>query len=173
MAKLAEWLGNSTLIDSPEFREHIGIAEGSLLTRPGTPRTSCAGLATLACAGGVRWQHLRVLRWIMGIGAIGLFCLWIIAIAFRVETGAYEFTSKFKTIKRGTPIEDALELLGDPTDISDDFYLGQKEGYEDSYQRAHESHAIKFYVWRCCLDMTYTLGVNKEGSIVVTEYGGT
>ena len=27
MVKLAEWLGNSTLIDSPEFREHIGIAE--------------------------------------------------------------------------------------------------------------------------------------------------
>lgn len=27
MAKSAEWLGNSVLIDSPSFRQHIGINE--------------------------------------------------------------------------------------------------------------------------------------------------
>ena len=27
MSKAAEWLGNSTLIDSPAFRQHIGINE--------------------------------------------------------------------------------------------------------------------------------------------------
>ena len=27
MSKVAEWLGNSTLIDSPDFREHIGVNE--------------------------------------------------------------------------------------------------------------------------------------------------
>ena len=27
MSKTAEWLGNSVLIDSPKFREHIGISD--------------------------------------------------------------------------------------------------------------------------------------------------
>ena len=27
MSKVAEWLGNSVLIDSPEFRSHVGIGE--------------------------------------------------------------------------------------------------------------------------------------------------
>ncbi|MEX2308217.1 MAG: hypothetical protein WD738_11520 [Pirellulales bacterium] len=96
-----------------------------------------------------------------------------LALLFRVGSGEFQFTRKFKSIELGSPVSDAVAKLGPPTEVTDQFHLGQRTGFEDAYRRAERSNSESFYIWSCCVDMTYTLGVDSNGTVVLAEYGGT
>ena len=118
-------------------------------------------------------KALKILRSFL-IGGIGIFAvIFTIAFAVHYSSGAYEFTSKFEEIKLGSPISKAVLLLGEPQEITNEFRLGQLQGYEEAYKKAKQSGAVSYYIWSCCIDKTYTIGVNTNKNIVVAEYGGT
>jgi hypothetical protein len=96
-----------------------------------------------------------------------------LGVLLSVSTGEFQFTWKFTDIELGTPVADAVAKLGPPAEITDEFRLGQKEGYEDAYHRAENSNAETFYIWTRSVDMTHTLGVDSNGNVVLAEYGGT
>jgi hypothetical protein len=102
-----------------------------------------------------------------------LLAILCVCFLFRVISGEFQFTQKFRDIELGSPVSDAVTKLGPPTEISDEFRLGQKQGFEDAYLRAENSNSETFYIWSCCIDMTYTLGVDSKGNVVLAEYGGT
>ena len=118
-------------------------------------------------------KALKILRSFI-IGGIGIFAvIYTIAFAIHYSSGAYEFTSKFEEIELGSPISKALSLLGEPQAVTNEFRLGQLQGYEEAYERAKQSGAVSYYIWSCCIDRTYTIGVDTNKNIVVAEHGGT
>jgi hypothetical protein len=118
-------------------------------------------------------EVLRAVK-IIGLTFAGLAAVsYAATFAYRTHSGELAFTSKFRTIDLGSPIEEAIAELGPPFEITDEFRLGQRAGFENAYLRAADSNSEKYYIWSCCVDMTYTLGVDSRGVIVVAEYGGT
>ena len=79
----------------------------------------------------------------------------------------------FDSIEIGSQITSAIEILGSPTTISREFRLSQRIGYEDAFTRANNSPSVEFYIWECCIDHTFTLGVDSEGKVTISEHGGT
>lgn len=118
-------------------------------------------------------RSIKIVRRLIISLAVLFILLYGLSFTLSVTSGQHEFTSKFKSIKLETPINNAVRLLGEPTEITTVFRLGQREGYEQSYFRAENSGSAKYYIWSCCIDMTYTLGINTKGKIVLAEYGGT
>ena len=108
---------------------------------------------------------------VIGIGVFAI--IYAISFALHYSSGAYEFTRKFEQIKIGAPISGAILQLGEPLEITNEFRLGQRQGYEDVYKRAKLSSATNYYIWSCCIDKIYTLGVDSNNNIVVAEHGGT
>jgi len=47
-----------------------------------------------------------------------------------------EFRDRYKEIELGMPESMVVSLLGTPNDRSSEFYLGQREGLEEAYERA-------------------------------------
>jgi hypothetical protein len=84
-----------------------------------------------------------------------------------------DFHTRFEGIEIGMEDSLVLSLLGTPDDRSSEFYLGQKEGFEEAYMRAAESGAIKYVMWHRGSDVVYAIGFNKEGNTAVLETGGT
>ena len=96
-----------------------------------------------------------------------------VAYSIRHQSGELAFTAKVQELSLGQPVDTAVRRLGPPHEIAASFRLGQQSGFEDAYQRAAESTAVQYYTWQCCIDMTYTIGVDGEQRMVVIEYGGT
>jgi hypothetical protein len=84
-----------------------------------------------------------------------------------------EFGERYKGVELGMSESTAVSLLGTPNDHSSEFYLGQKEGFEEAYERAAESGATHYLMWRKGIDMIYAVGINENGNVVVVEAGGT
>jgi hypothetical protein len=84
-----------------------------------------------------------------------------------------DFHARFEGIEIGMPESLVLSLLGSPDDHSSEFYLGQKEGFEEAYMRAAASGAINYVMWHRGIDLVYAIGFNKEGNAAVVESGGT
>jgi hypothetical protein len=84
-----------------------------------------------------------------------------------------DFHTRFEGIEISMSESSVLSLLGTPDDHSPEFYLGQKEGFEDAYKRAAESGAINYVMWHRGGDVVYAIGFNKEGNAAVLETGGT
>jgi len=66
-----------------------------------------------------------------------------------------------------------VSLLGTPHDRSSEFYLGQREGFEEVYERAAEREATHYLMWHKETDVVYTVGFNEEGNVAIVEKGGT
>jgi len=119
------------------------------------PRTKAllvAGAAVLAVAGGI-----------LGVRSIG----------DRILGFDREFHSSFAKVQLGMSEADVLRLLGSPLEESNQFHLGQREGFEEEYARAAASGAKRFLIWRNGVDVVYAVGLNDGGSVVVASYGGT
>jgi len=84
-----------------------------------------------------------------------------------------EFRDQYKEIESGMPESLVVSLLGTPNDRSTEFYLGQREGFEEAYERAAESGATHYLMWHRETDMVYTVGFNEEGNVAIVEAGGT
>jgi len=84
-----------------------------------------------------------------------------------------EFRDRYKEIELGMQESMVVSLLGTPNDRSSEFYLGQREGFEEAYERAAESGAIHYLMWNRETDVVYTVGFNKEGNVAIVEAGGT
>jgi hypothetical protein len=84
-----------------------------------------------------------------------------------------DFHTRFEGIEIGMEDSLVLSLLGTPDDRSSEFYLGQKEGFEEAYRRASESGAIKYVMWHRGGDVVYAIGFNKEGNAASIETDGT
>ena len=83
-----------------------------------------------------------------------------------------EFRDRYKEIKLGMPETMVVSLLGTPNDRSSEFYLGQREGFEEVYERAAEIGATRYLMWHRETDVVYTVGFNKEGNVAIVEAGG-
>jgi hypothetical protein len=84
-----------------------------------------------------------------------------------------EFRDRYKEIELGMPESMVVSLLGTPNDRSSEFYLGQREGLEEAYERAAESGATHYLMWHRETDVVYTVGINEEGNVAIVEAGGT
>jgi hypothetical protein len=84
-----------------------------------------------------------------------------------------EFRDRYKEIKLGMPETMVVSLLGTPNDRSSEFYLGQREGFEEVYERVAESEATHYLMWHKETDVVYTVGFNEEGNVAIVEAGGT
>ena len=84
-----------------------------------------------------------------------------------------EFQSRYKEIEPGMPESMVVSLLGTPNDRSSEFYLFQREGFEEAYKRAADSGADHYLMWHRATDVIYTIGFSEEGNVVIIEVGGT
>ena len=66
-----------------------------------------------------------------------------------------------------------ISLLGTPNNRSSEFYLGQREGFEEAYERVAESGATHYLMWHRGTDVVYAIGFNEEGNVAIAEVGGT
>lgn len=93
--------------------------------------------------------------------------------SYRMMTGEYFYTNKFGEVEVGAHISTAIEIMGPATEISARFRLAQPSGYVDAHERARLSGAHRYYIWDCCGDRTYTIGVDASDTIIIKEMGGT
>jgi hypothetical protein len=84
-----------------------------------------------------------------------------------------DFLDRYEEIELGIPESVVLSLLGTPNDRSSEFYLGQREGFENAYERAAGSGATRYLMWHRDSDVVYTVGINEEGNVAIVEAGGT
>jgi hypothetical protein len=84
-----------------------------------------------------------------------------------------EFRDGYKEIELGMPESMVISLLGTPNDRSSEFYLGQREGFEEAYERAAKSGATHYLIWHRATDVVYAIGFNEEGNVAIAEVGGT
>ena len=84
-----------------------------------------------------------------------------------------EFRKRYKEIEPGMPESMVVHLLGTPNDRSPEFYLGQREGFEEAYERAADSGATHYLMWHRETDVVYAVGFNEEGNVAIIEVGGT
>jgi len=83
-----------------------------------------------------------------------------------------DFDDRYNEIKLGMSESMVVSLLGTPNDRSSEFYLGQREGFEEVYERAAEIGATRYLMWHRETDVVYTVGFNKEGNVAIVEAGG-
>jgi hypothetical protein len=84
-----------------------------------------------------------------------------------------EFRKAFQNVEVGMGESQVFELLGKPDERSREFFLGQRAGFEEAYQRASASKSAYFLVWRRGLDMVYSVGIDPSGRVALAEAGGT
>ncbi len=84
-----------------------------------------------------------------------------------------EFRDRYKEIELGMPESMVVSQLGTPNERSSEFYLGQREGFEEAYERAVKSGAIRYLMWHRETDVVYTVGFDEEGNVAIVEAGGT
>jgi len=120
--------------------------------KPRTKVLLVAGAAVLAVAGGI-----------LGVRSIG----------DRILGFDREFHARFAKVQTGMSEAEVLRLLGSPLKESDQFHLGQREGFEEEYARAAASGAKRFLIWRNGVDVFYAVGLNDSGGVVVASHGGT
>ena len=83
-----------------------------------------------------------------------------------------KFLERYVQIEPGMPETAVVSLLGTPNDRSAEFYLDRREGNEQAYERAAESGAVRFLIWRRGRSEVYTVGLDDEGNVVIAEAGG-
>ncbi len=84
-----------------------------------------------------------------------------------------EFKKDFQEVAIGMRRQEVERHLGAPDYTSDEFHLGQREGFEDAYERAAQSEAQYYLSWHRWIDYVFTIGFNESNEAVVVESGGT
>ena len=104
------------------------------------------------------------------IGLIGLTLMtdWLIT-----SSENKDFQSRYQEIEIGMQESIVVSILGSPNERSSEFYLGQREGFEEVYERAAQSRATQYLIWRRNTDMVYAVGLNEEGNVAFFAAGGT
>lgn len=104
------------------------------------------------------------------IGLIGLTLMtdWLIT-----SSELEDFQSRYNEIEIGMQESMVVSLLGSPNKRSSEFFLGQKEGFEDVYARAAQSEAIQYLIWQKKFDLVFTVGLNEEGKVAFYATSGT
>lgn len=68
---------------------------------------------------------------------------------------------------------EVIDLMGQPVEQSNEFYLGQYNGFEKEYERAKRSNSKYYFFWRNGIDIIYAVGFDSEDKVVLKEAGGT
>ena len=84
-----------------------------------------------------------------------------------------EFQGQFEAVSIGDSEEAAIAVLGAPNSVETEFRLGQKEGFENAYERAEASNSIKYLVYFRGIDVVFSVGINPKGLVSLKESGGT
>lgn len=79
----------------------------------------------------------------------------------------------FESISIGMTKAEVIKLMGNPESQSDEFRLGQYEGFEEEYKRARQSNAEYYFFWYGKIDYVYTVGFDKKDMVVIKASGGT
>jgi hypothetical protein len=102
-----------------------------------------------------------------------LICLFAATNWFITSSDNKDFQNRYNEIEPGMPESAVVSLLGTPHKRSSEFYLGQREGFEEAYERAEKSGATRYLMWHRETDVVYAVGINAEGNVVIIEAGGT
>ena len=78
---------------------------------------------------------------------------------------------EYQRLEFGTSIEQVIERFGPPRSEGRRFFLPQRKGFEDAFERAENSDAVFFYLWMNGGNWYYCLGFDDEGRLVVKEQG--
>lgn len=84
-----------------------------------------------------------------------------------------DFRSSFDRVEEGMPRAEVVKTLGKPDRESDEFRLGQYEGYEEEYARAEGSDSEYYCLWFRGIDHTYTVGFDGDDRVTMKASGGT
>ena len=79
-----------------------------------------------------------------------------------IKSSHYSFRNKFKVIKPGDKKINVIQLLGQPDEESNEFHLGQYQGFEEEYKNAQEIDSEYYLFWYRGIDVTYAVGFNKD-----------
>ena len=78
----------------------------------------------------------------------------------------------FDTLPMGITLDDATARLGsDPIRDAPDCCLPQRHAFESEFERAENSDAVHFYLYRNGINWYYCLGFDADGRLVVTGQG--
>ena len=102
-----------------------------------------------------------------------LICLFAATNWFITSSDNKDFQIRYNEIEPGMPESVVVSLLGTPHKRSSEFYLGQREGFGEAYERAEKSGASRYLMWHRETDVVYAVGLNAEGNVVIIEAGGT
>ena len=105
---------------------------------------------------------------------VGLLIAVMMFVQSMPDEEVVEFRKNFENIQRGDSKAKVLVLLGEPAhERSSTFRLGQKEGFEEKYERAKKSNASYYLLWFKGADIVFAVGFNDLDEVVVAESGGT
>lgn len=78
----------------------------------------------------------------------------------------------FDTLPAGITLDDASARLGsDPIRDAPECCLPQRHAFESEFERAENSDAVRFYLYRNGINWYYCLGFDSDGRLVVTGQG--
>jgi len=78
----------------------------------------------------------------------------------------------FDTLAMSITLDEATALLGsDPIRDAADCCLPQRHAFESEFERAENSAAVHFYLYRNGINWYYCLGFDADGRLVVTGQG--
>lgn len=83
------------------------------------------------------------------------------------------FGSKFAKVKSGQSREQVVALLGKPARRSESFVLPQREHYEQLFQEAAESRAVRYLYWDTGIDEVAVVGLDPDSRVVFKCRAGT
>lgn len=79
---------------------------------------------------------------------------------------------EFDTLPMGITIDDASSRLGsDPIRDAPECCLPQRQAFESEFERAENSDAVHFYLYKNGINWYYCLGFDADGRLVVTGQG--
>jgi hypothetical protein len=73
----------------------------------------------------------------------------------------------------GTPEDQVLKRLSQPSDSGTKFYLGQVDGFEAEYRAAAESPSVRYLFWRGGIDVVCAVGFDRHKRLSYRACGGT
>ena len=109
---------------------------------------------------------------ILALFAVGLFALTVATELLITSSENDDFRERYQEIAPGMSKSIVVSVLGTPNERSSEFYLSQREGFEEAYSRAEQSGITDYLIWQLKADEVYTIGFNEEGEAVIIEAGG-
>jgi len=104
--------------------------------------------------------------------AVGLAVGLTVSLAGWVGVG-HAFHARFERVVVGHTEQQVFAALGPPDHVAERFRLGQRGGFEAEYEAARVSGATRFLVWRRGIDVSFVVGLDPGGRVVVKAVGGT